>query len=114
MDWNASIFGVDVRRSWWLTSLGSLRHCSPFVEICKLGASAQADAPAPGGLSPRVTIGFNFKPAEVACSARRQQAGTPERRACSVDLLVFEAQVSRGAGRGRPRVVPFSPSGRLG
>ena len=70
MDWNASILGVDVGRSWWLTSLGSLRHRSPFVEICKLGASAQADAPAPGGLSPRVTVGFNFKPAEVACSAR--------------------------------------------
>jgi len=50
--------------------LGSLRHRSPFVEICKLGASAQADAPAPEALSPRVTIGFNFKPAEVACSVR--------------------------------------------
>jgi len=28
MDWNASIFGVDFGRSWWLTSLGSLRHRS--------------------------------------------------------------------------------------
>jgi len=44
MDWNASIFGGDVGRSRWLTSLGSLRHRLPFVEICKLGASAQADA----------------------------------------------------------------------
>jgi len=117
MDWNALIFGVDVGRSWWLTSLGSLRHPSPFVEICKLGASAQADAPAPGGLSPRVTIGFNFKPAEVACSARICTAtatGWHSRRACSVDLLVLEAQISRGMGRGRPRVVPLSPSGRLG
>jgi len=33
MDWNASIFGVDVGWSWWLTSLGSLRHRSPFIKI---------------------------------------------------------------------------------
>ena len=67
MDWNASIFRVDVGRSWWLTSWEA---CGTVRRSSRSQTGRVCDAPAPGGLSPRVTVGFNFKPAEVACSAR--------------------------------------------
>jgi len=43
---------------------------APFVEICRLGASAQVDAPAPGAQSTSTRLNIGFNAAETAYAAR--------------------------------------------
>ena len=78
------------------------KPAAPFVEICKLGASAQqADAPTPGGLSLRVIISFNCKPAEVACSARICTASRRNSNRLALESLQCGSAGPRGVSQQR-------------